>query len=87
MKKAKEIIGRMNKRQMTLDILRTAGRPLSTADCAAEFARRHEIDADDAILAAISSRVSPVLGNLQKAGRVRHAGHLDGHRRLWEIDA
>ncbi|MDX8502259.1 hypothetical protein RFM41_30215 [Mesorhizobium sp. VK25A] len=33
-----KLIGGTNKRQMTLEILRTARRPLSTAECAQEFA-------------------------------------------------
>lgn len=86
-KELDRIIGSTNKRQMTLDILRTARRPLSTAECAQEFATRHGLTEDDPRVTIIGKRLSPVLDALQKAGRVRHAGLLDGHRRQWEVAA
>lgn len=82
-----KIIGGTNKRHMTLEILRTARRPLSTAECAREFATRHGLLEDDPRVTTIGNRLSSILDALQKAGRVRHAGLLDGHRRQWEIAA
>ena len=38
-------------------------------------------------VALAGNRLSSILDALQKAGRVRHAGMLDGHRRQWEIAA
>jgi hypothetical protein len=87
LKELNAIIGGTNKRQMTLEILRTARRPLSTAECAKEFAARHGLADDDSRVSIIGTRLSAVLDALQKAGRVRHAGLLDGHRRQWEIAA
>lgn len=72
---------------MTLEILRTASRPMSTAECAQEFATRHGLKADDPRVTVIGNRLSSILDALQKAGRVRHAGLIDGHRRQWEIAA
>lgn len=86
-KELDKIIGGTNKRQMALDILRTARRPMSTAECAIEFASRHGLAADDTRITAIGNRLSSILDSLQKAGRVRHAGLLDGRRRQWEIAA
>lgn len=86
-KELDRIIGGTNKRQMTLDILRTARRPLSTAECAAEFASRHGLSESDPRVTVIGNRLSSVLDALHKAGRVRHAGMIDGHRRQWEIAA
>ncbi|WP_173934946.1 hypothetical protein [Chelativorans sp. Marseille-P2723] len=86
-KELDKIIGGTNKRQMTLDILRTATRPMSTAECAAEFATRHGLSENDPRVTVIGNRLSSILDALQKAGRVRHAGMLDGHRKQWEIAA
>lgn len=86
-KELDKIIGPTNKRQMTLEILRTARRPLSTAECAAEFASRHGLPENDPRVTVIGNRLSSILDSLHKAGRVRHAGMLDGHRRQWEIAA
>lgn len=86
-KELDRLIGGTNKRQMALDILRTAKRPLSTAECAQEFATRHGLSGDDPRVALIENRLSSILDALQKAGRVRHAGMLDGNRRQWEIAA
>ncbi|TIO54648.1 MAG: hypothetical protein E5X80_06930 [Mesorhizobium sp.] len=86
-KELDKLIGGTNKRQMTLEILRTARRPLSTAECAQEFATRHGLSGDDPQVALIGNRLSSILDALQKAGRVRHAGMLDGHSRQWEIAA
>jgi hypothetical protein len=81
------VIGRTNKRHMTLEILRQAARPMSTADCAQEFATRHGLASDDPRIGTISNRLSAVLDALHKAGRVRHAGMVDGRRRQWQIAA
>lgn len=86
-KELDKLIGGTNKRQMTLEILRTARRPLSTAECAQEFATKHGLSGDDPRVALIGNKLSSILDALQKAGRVRHAGMLDGHRRRWEIAA
>ena len=48
-KELEKLIGGTNKRQMTLEILRTARRPRSTAECAEEFATRHDLYEDDPI--------------------------------------
>lgn len=56
---------------MTLEILRTARRPLSTAECAQEFATRHGLCGDDPRVALIGKPPVSILDALQKAGRVR----------------
>ncbi|WP_294646462.1 hypothetical protein [uncultured Aureimonas sp.] len=79
------IIGGTNKRRMTLEILRTAGRPLSTHECAAAFAARHELPADHPGVPTITNRLSSTLNILEKQGLVRHAETDDPRRRNWEI--
>lgn len=81
------IFGKTNKRQMTLEILRMAGQPMSTADCAQAFAAKHGLASDDPRMGTIANRLSSVLDALHKAGRVRHAGTVDGRRHQWEIAA
>lgn len=81
------IIGETNKRQMTLDILRTAEGPMSTAECAERFAERHGLTADDPRLGTIANRLSSTLDSLYKANRVRHAPDAEDGRRRWEIAA
>ncbi|GLR46254.1 hypothetical protein GCM10007880_67720 [Mesorhizobium amorphae] len=77
----------MNKRQAVLEILRDAGEPLSTADCAARFAIKLGLVDEDAKVSLIANRLSAVLDQLSKAERVRQAGSVDGPRHLWEIAA
>lgn len=79
------IIGHTNKRRMTLDILRTAGRPLSTAECAEAFAGRHELPAGHPGVPTITNRLSSTLNILEKQGLVRYAETADPRRRQWEI--
>ncbi|UVK48614.1 hypothetical protein BPNPMPFG_007000 (plasmid) [Mesorhizobium sp. AR07] len=65
-----KVIGETNKRQMTLDILRTAKRPMSTAECAQELATRHGCPGTIRAVTIIGKRLSPILSTLEKAGRV-----------------
>ena len=86
-KELDRVIGGTNKRQATLEILWEAERPMSTAECAVAFAERHGVPADDPRIGTISNQLSAVLDGLQRAGRVRYAGTVDGRRRQWEIAA
>jgi hypothetical protein len=79
------LLSSVNKRQAVLQILRDAGRPLSTAECAARFAGRLGLADDDPRPGQIANRLSAALDSLAKAERVRHAGMVDGRRVLWEI--
>lgn len=79
------VIGGTNARRMTLDILRAAGRPLSTHECAEAFAARHELAADHSGVPMIANRLSATLNALRKQGLVRHVETADPRRRQWEI--
>ena len=59
------IIGDTHKRRMTLDILRTAGRPLSTAECAEAFAGRHKLPADHPGVPTLTNRLSSTLNIIE----------------------
>ena len=76
-----------DRRSFVLRTLREADKPISTADCAAAFARMIGLLDDDPRLGQIGNVLSRVLEQLGRSDRVRHAGMLDGHRRLWEISA
>ncbi|NGO56091.1 hypothetical protein [Allomesorhizobium camelthorni] len=81
------LLSNVNKRRAVLEILRDAGRPLSTAECAAKFASRLGLEDNDHRLGQIANRLSAALDSLAKGKRVRHAGMVDGRRVLWEIAA
>lgn len=79
------LLGKINKRQALLEILRQAAEPQSTANCAAALARAsaEELSATD--MARLTSSVSAALDTLVKQGRVRRVETIDGHRWLWGI--
>ncbi|KQT42053.1 hypothetical protein ASG43_17410 [Aureimonas sp. Leaf454] len=70
---------------MTLDIRRTARRPLSTAECAEAFAKRYELPANHAAVPTITNRLSSTLNILEMQDLVRYAETADPRRRQWEI--
>ena len=82
-----EALATMNKTAAILDVLREAGRPLSTAECINIIADRHQVELDPATQDKFTTHVSASLSSLVKRGRVRHAGTIEGNKRLWEIAA
>jgi hypothetical protein len=81
------LLSNVNKCRAVLEILRDAGGPLSTTECAAKFAGRLGLPDDDPWLGQIANGLSAALDSLAKAERVPHAGMVDGRRVLWEIAA
>jgi hypothetical protein len=82
-----ETLATTNKTAAILEVLREAGRPLSTAECINTIADRHRIDLDHATHDKFTTHVSASLSSPVKRGRVRHAGTTEGNKRLWEIAA
>ena len=80
-------LGRINKSEAILEVLREASRPLSTADCTCKIAERHGVAANDPALPLFVTHVSAALNSLMKRSRVRQAGTVDGRKHLWEIAA
>lgn len=82
-----EVFKGIDRRNFVMKTLREAGKPITTADCAAALAREVGLADGDARLGKIGNKFSQVLDQLAKANRVRQAGMFDGHRHLWEIAA
>lgn len=80
-------LARINKSAAILEVLREAGRPLSTADCTGMVAERHGVAANDPALPLFVTHVSAALNSLMKRSRVRQSGTVDGRKHLWEIAA
>ncbi|WP_414474074.1 hypothetical protein [Microvirga sp. M2] len=74
-----------NPSAIVLKTIRDAKEPISTAACSAAIARQKGLAEDDPFLKTMPSRISATLPNLEKRGRVRQAGTLDGRKDLWEI--
>jgi hypothetical protein len=58
---AKAAIGGVNKRKTVLELLREAGEPITTADCASKFAAKLGIACEERDMAQIAHRLSAVL--------------------------
>ncbi len=71
MKHLKSVIKDTNTRQLTLEILRKAQRPITLGACANAVAERHGIAANDPMVPMIGKTLAPVLAKLQADGRVR----------------
>ncbi len=84
MKQLKSVIKDTNTRQLTLEIIRTAQRPITLSECASAFAERHGIAFDDPMVMMIGKTLTPVLTKLHADGRVRHAATA-GEEPNWEI--
>lgn len=69
---------------IVLKTIREAKEPISTAACSAAIAMDKGLG-DDPFVSTMSSRISATLSNLEKRGRVRQAGTVDGRKNLWEI--
>jgi hypothetical protein len=82
-----EVFKGIDRRNFVLKTLREAGKPITTADCAAALAREVGLPDGDTRLGQIGNKFSQVLDQLAKSKRVRRAGMIDGHRHLWEIAA
>jgi hypothetical protein len=82
-----EALAKTNKTAAILDVLREAGRPLTTAECIDIIVDRHQVELDPATQDKFTTQVSASLSSLVKRGRVRHAGTMEGNKRLWEIAA
>jgi hypothetical protein len=82
-----EALAKMNKTAAILEVLREAGRPLSTAECINIIADRHHLELDHGTHDKFTTHVSASLSSLVKRGRVRRAGTIEGNKRLWEIAA
>lgn len=70
---------------IALKTIREAKEPISTAACSAAIAMDKGLGEDDPFVATMSSRISATLSNLEKRGRVRQVGTVDGRKNLWEI--
>ncbi|MXQ14894.1 hypothetical protein, partial [Microvirga makkahensis] len=70
---------------IVLKTIREAKEPISTAACSAAIARDKGLSGDDPFLRTMPSRISATLLNLEKRGRVRQTGTVDGRKNLWEI--
>ena len=86
MKQLKLVIKDTNTRQLTLEILRNAQRPITLSECANAFAERHGIALDDPVLPMMGKTLTPVLTKLLADGRVRHTATA-GQQPHWEIAA
>lgn len=84
---AEAAIGRVNKRQTVLEVLRESGKPITTTDCASKFAAKLGITCEEPEMAQIAHRLSAVLTQLTNAGRVRQSGPFEGRKHLWEVAA
>lgn len=84
---AKAAIGGVNKRQTVLEVLREAGEPITTTDCASKFAAKLGIACEEREMAQIAHRISAVLTQLATAGRVRQSGPFEGRKHLWAVAA
>lgn len=82
-----ELLKGRNNRHTVLDILRRAGRPITTAEIADKFANESNLGSEGGRLeSALISRFSATLNGLVKQGLVRQAGTAeDGRRHFWEI--
>ncbi len=83
----KASIGGVNQRQVVLGILRDAASPVSTSECAAQFSRAVGLGNEADIVDQVSRKLSAVLTQLTKAGRVKHVGKTANRQFLWEIAA
>uniref|UniRef100_UPI001E467685 hypothetical protein n=1 Tax=Microvirga roseola TaxID=2883126 RepID=UPI001E467685 len=73
---------------IVLKTIREAKEPISTAACSAAIAKDTKdkgLSEDDPFLKMMPSRISATLSNLEKRGRVRQTGTVDGRKNLWEI--
>lgn len=84
---AKAAIDGVNKRQTVLEVLREAGEPITTTDCASKFAAKLGIPCEEADVAQIAHRSSAVLAQLTTAGRVRQSRSVEGRKHLWAVAA
>jgi hypothetical protein len=66
---ANAVIGGVNKRQTVLEVLREAGEPITTTDCASKFAAKLGIACEERDMAQIAHRISDVLTQSTNAGR------------------
>lgn len=87
LKQLKLIIKGTNTRQLTLEILRKADRPVTLSECTSTFAEKHGIADDDPMVPAIGKTLTSVLAKLKADGRVRTASTMAGHEQHWEIAA
>jgi len=78
---------RINKSEASLEALRDAGRPISTADCASAVAERYGLPGNGPAMSLFVTHVSAALNVLSKRNRVRRVGTVDGRKHLWEIAA
>jgi len=70
---------------IVLKTIREAKEPISTAACSAAIVRDKRLPEDDPFLKMMPSRISATLSNLERRGRVRQTGTVDGRKNLWEI--
>lgn len=78
---------RLNKTQAVFDVLREAGRPISTGECVSAIAASQGLATDDPGLRRFPSHVSATLIALLKRERVRKTTATDGRTLLWEVAA
>ncbi|TIV13667.1 MAG: hypothetical protein E5V95_33310 [Mesorhizobium sp.] len=83
----KASMGGVNQRQVVLEILRESANPVSTSECAAKFSHAIGLGGEAEIVDQVSRKLSAVLTQLTKAGRVRHVGKAANRQFLWEIAA
>lgn len=76
-----------NNRHIALGIVRQAERPITSAEIARQFTINEGLNIEmNGLDTALTSRFSATMDGLLKQGLVRHAGTVDGRRRLWEIN-
>lgn len=68
-----------------LDASRTAGRPVTSVECAGEMLAKAGHAADDATLAGVANRVSALLAQKVQSGQVERAGQANGRQVLWKV--
>ncbi|ERP97780.1 hypothetical protein Q669_21480 [Labrenzia sp. C1B10] len=78
------VLGKTNRRQAVLDILRVAG-PTTCAECTQAFAERFGIPSGNPKYRLMNEIVSKNLSSLEAHGWVRSTQPEDGLRKIWEI--
>ena len=80
-----DALAQLSKAAAILEVLREAGEPLSSADCADQDRREARGGPNDPALPRFVTHVSASLNSLMKRNRVRQVGTVDGRKHLWEI--
>lgn len=78
------VLGKTNRRQVVLDVLRVLG-PATCAACTQAFAERFNIPNGDPKYRLLNDIVSKNLSSLEAHGRVRGTQPEEGRRKIWEI--